>query len=257
MAGAVAVTGLKADCLETPLGLHGAPRLSWRLEADRRGASQSAYRVLAGRQRSEVEAGRGDLWDSGRVESAQCFDISYAGAPLRSRQRCWWSVQVWDEADTAAPLPAPTWWEMGLAQPADWSAVWLAAETAEERDDREAGLSWVWGEGGDAFAARWFRLGFALPENAAEATLFIGARDRLLDARLDGAPIALPEVNRFGFGRPALFEVRLGPLAKGRRLLAAQARVSRNARGGGKGAFAALLRLTSADGVVHRIGGAG
>ncbi len=246
----VRVVGLQADRLETPLGLESPPRLSWRLESERRGVRQSAYRVLVGSEQASL----GDLWDSGRIESDRSLDIAYAGPPLASRQRCWWAVEVWDDTGAVARA-VPSWWEMGLTAPGDWAGGWIAAETAEEREDREAGLHWIWGEPGLVLEPRRFRHRFELQASATEAAIFVGARDRLLQVRLDGEPVALPEVDRNAFGRPGLFKLDLGPLAAGPHVIAAETRLS---RGGGRavtgqGAFAALVKLRSADGRVLRI----
>src|SRR5580692_4994059 len=107
------VVGLMVDCLDRPLGLESAtPRLSWRLESERAGAGQTAYRVRVASSAEAVADGGADLWDSGKVISDQCFDVAYGGPPLVSRQRCWWSVEVLDE--TGAPATsAASWWEMG------------------------------------------------------------------------------------------------------------------------------------------------
>ena len=35
-------------------------------------------------------AGKGDLWDTGKVNSDQSIQVEYAGKPLGSRMRCWW-----------------------------------------------------------------------------------------------------------------------------------------------------------------------
>ena len=250
------VTGLMAERLEYPIGLETpAPRLSWRLASDRRGARQSAFRVRVAGEAEALRRGGADLWDSGKVASDRCFDIAYQGPPLVSRQRCWWSVEVWDEAGAPAAPPAPAFWEMGLLEAGDWSAGWLAVETAEDLADREAGLHWIWGEGHEPETRR-FRHGFRLCEGAAAATLFVGARHRLEALHLDGAPIVLEHANAYGFGPgAAMRRLELGPLGAGEHLLAAQAALERRRyeparRSGG---FAAMLRLRLASGGVERL----
>ncbi len=183
------VCSLKTEQLDEPLGLELArPRLSWRLESDRPGARQSAYRVRVASSPEALAAGGADLWDSGTVASDACFDIAYAGAPLGSRQRCWWTVEVWDEAGAPAePAPVATW-EMGLLDPTDWTAQWLAVEAEEDRADREAGLRWVWSEEAPQADPRLFQLTFRL-DAAAEATLIVGTRGRLDVLDLDGRPV--------------------------------------------------------------------
>ena len=53
------------------------PRLSWEGDCDREGAAQSAYRVLAAGSLDKLKADKGDLWDSGRVESNQSLHIHH------------------------------------------------------------------------------------------------------------------------------------------------------------------------------------
>src|SRR5918999_21395 len=84
------VGDLTTEHAERPLGIdETAPRFGWTLDARRRGERQTAYRVTVG-----TRPGRADAWDSGRVRSSRSFDAAYAGAPLRSRTRYWWRVQV-------------------------------------------------------------------------------------------------------------------------------------------------------------------
>ena len=64
------------------------PRLSWILQSHERGQRQTAYQVLVASALELLAKDNGDLWDSGRVESDQSSQISYAGKPLPSRQRC-------------------------------------------------------------------------------------------------------------------------------------------------------------------------
>src|SRR5262245_46166461 len=125
------VAGLRADNVDNPLGLENRqPRLSWRLESTRRGARQGAYRILVASTESRLRAGRADLWDSGRIESQRSIGVCYEGVPLTSRQRCWWTVEVWDQRGLASDPGVVSWWEMGLLESADWTASWLAAEDA-------------------------------------------------------------------------------------------------------------------------------
>ena len=85
----VRVQRLRCEYRKQPLGIdHSAPRLSWTLESSVRGQKQTAYRVLVARNLEALQAGRGDLWDSGKVESNQTVNVLYAGGDLVSGQRC-------------------------------------------------------------------------------------------------------------------------------------------------------------------------
>ncbi|HWD66638.1 MAG TPA: family 78 glycoside hydrolase catalytic domain [Caulobacteraceae bacterium] len=253
-AGDVRVTGLRAEDLTNPIGLDVAqPHLSWRLESTRRNVRQSAYRVLVGASAAEVAAGRGDLWDSGKVASDRSLDIAYTGQPLTSRQRCWWTVRVWDEAGRAATPPSPASWEMGLLTPADWSAAWLAVETPEDGGDREAGLPWIWGRAPRDPSDRRFRLAIELKAPAKAAILTVGAGNGLAGLWLDGGALDYRRGPTITFGLEPLARIELGPLAAGSHVLGAEVKSSPpNPFFQIGSCFTALLRVHYEDGRVER-----
>jgi alpha-L-rhamnosidase len=83
---ALAVENLQADCLTEPRALHSEKvRLSWTLQAARRGTMQRAYRIGVASTPEGARSGHFDLWDSGRIESRQSLDIPYGGAPCPPR----------------------------------------------------------------------------------------------------------------------------------------------------------------------------
>ncbi len=119
------VERMRCEHVVNPLGVEvPRPRLSWELCGLRRGLRQAAYRLRAASTGARLAAGEGDIWDSGRVESAQSVLVAYAGSRLRSRQRVCWQVEVWDEIGEVA-TSAPAFWETGLLQARDWSAQWI------------------------------------------------------------------------------------------------------------------------------------
>lgn len=118
---------LRCEYLENPLGIDTRrPRLSWVLESPENGQRQTAYRLTAATSEAALLADTPDLWDSGEVQSAESVHISYAGAALRSRQRCFWRVQVWDRGGKPAGVSEVAWFEMGLLEPEDWQAQWIS-----------------------------------------------------------------------------------------------------------------------------------
>ena len=249
------VTGLKTEQLDAPLGLELArPRLSWRLESARPGAGQSCYHVRVAASPEVLAAGGADLWDSGQVASDATFDIAYAGAPLESRRRCWWTVAVWDETGAPAhPAPVATW-EMGLLDPGGWAAEWLAVETEEDRADRDAGLRWIWSDEDAQADPRRFRLALQL-DAPADATLIVGARGRIDRLDLDGAPLDREAANPHAFGALGVQRLELGELAAGAHTLVAKIAATPNPRDPRpfSGAFAALVKLRSRGGELRRI----
>ena len=110
------------------IGLSSPPRLSWALEATdpaARGLVQSAYRVSVC---SAASCATPDLWDSGKVVSAQTLEITMDPAKLRPMLRAFWKVQVYDGDGNACETSAVTWFETALAPGEDgWAgSEWLA-----------------------------------------------------------------------------------------------------------------------------------
>lgn len=126
-AAALRVGGLRCEYLSEPRGLDVTPpRLSWRLESDRRGEAQSAYQVLVASTPERLRLGYADLWDSGRVKASETIHIEYSGRPLASRMRCYWRVRVWGLDGSPSRWSAPASWTMGLLESGDWRAQWIA-----------------------------------------------------------------------------------------------------------------------------------
>src|SRR3954469_2829414 len=90
------LTHLRTEMLEAPVGIDSRlPRLSWELKATDRDLRQSAYQVLVSTSMQKLNAGQGDLWNSGRVESDHSMLVTYSGVALQSRTKCFWKVKVW------------------------------------------------------------------------------------------------------------------------------------------------------------------
>ena len=140
----IAAERLRCEFRVNPLGIDvAAPRLSWIMvttDAARRGARQTAYRVLVASTAAALAADHGDLWDSGQVQSDQSIQLAYAGKPLRSSQQVFWKVRIWDEHGLASSWSRPSTWTMGVLDGADWTAKWISAKKAVAESQPFAGI---------------------------------------------------------------------------------------------------------------------
>lgn len=76
---------LRCEYTINPLGIDVLrPRLSWVLEHSERGHTQSAYQILVASSRENLLNDRGDIWDSGKVDSDRSVNVEYEGKPLES-----------------------------------------------------------------------------------------------------------------------------------------------------------------------------
>jgi len=158
------VDHLRCEYLTDPLGIDAEhPRLSWQLTSAVRGQGQSAYRILVATSQRALKAGKGDLWDSGKVTSDDTTSIPYAGRPLTSDQQCWWSVQVWDAAGRPVDSAVNSW-RMGLLKSSDWKAQWISIDTKRADID-----------GSQLAPSPYFRRTFTVDKPIKQATAFVTA----------------------------------------------------------------------------------
>ncbi len=87
------VSGLRVEGAVNPTRVADPkPELSWEFQ-DREGRTQTAFQVLVSSSQEKLDAGEGDLWDSGVVVS-DAQTVEYAGAQLGSEQTHFWKVRV-------------------------------------------------------------------------------------------------------------------------------------------------------------------
>src|SRR5579872_5944763 len=107
---AIRPTRLRCEYRENPLGIDvRRPRLSWILKSAEKNQRQSAYQIVVAESPEALQDDGNTLWDSGRVSSDQTIQVRYAGARLRSSQRCYWKVRCWDQDDEPSESEPGSW----------------------------------------------------------------------------------------------------------------------------------------------------
>ena len=87
------VDDLRVDDRVNPAGLSDpTPALSWTY-SDAGGSPQSMYRVMVASSRENLDAGLGDLWDTGEVAGSET-NVAYGGTPLSSATTYFWKVRA-------------------------------------------------------------------------------------------------------------------------------------------------------------------
>src|SRR5262245_58883234 len=128
---ALHVEGLRTEYQVNPVGIDArVPRFSWKIHATRRATVQRAYEVRVAADSSSL-AGK-LLWTSGKIPSEASIFAEYGGPSLASSRRYYWQVRVWDDEGRTSPWSAPAFWEMGLLDPSDWHARWIAPDLSED-----------------------------------------------------------------------------------------------------------------------------
>jgi alpha-L-rhamnosidase len=242
---------LRCEYRANPLGIDVVqPRLSWVLapaDPKARGLKQSTYRVLVASSDANLRADKGDLWDTGKVQSDQSIQLAYAGKALASGAQAFWKVQVWDQAGKPSAWSQPAHWSMGLLKLEDWKGKWIGRD--EDKVLRRSAspywslqnARWIWFPAGDPAksapaGARFFRAALSVPADRkiVKATAVAGA-DSSFELFLNG--------QETGKGRqvqmPEVFDISAS-LHPGRNVLAIQAT---NARAGKPAGLIAAVRI--------------
>jgi alpha-L-rhamnosidase len=110
-----------------PLGMEAkTPRFSWTLcDPDCvRGQKQTAYRVLVASDSTQLSGEQADVWDSGRVVSAQSVLVPFGGRELSSARKYYWKVQVYDKNGAPSAWSEPASFVTGLLDAGDWLGSW-------------------------------------------------------------------------------------------------------------------------------------
>ena len=127
---------LSVDGLVSPVGLDPADiQFAWQVADSRRGALQSAYRLVVSRL-SVAGPGAGTsgtVWDSGRVRSSAQAFVPYAGPSLAADATYGWTVQTWAASGGPGPLAPRATFDTGLRD-ADWKAQWIWRTTSLQPD---------------------------------------------------------------------------------------------------------------------------
>ena len=112
-----------------PIGIDiQKPRLSWQMLLDENNVLQTAYEIKV----TDQSAKGSEVWNSGKVNSDQSVNVAYEGPALKSMQRVYWQVRIWDNNNKASAWSAPAFWEMGILEPESWKASWISMDSEKE-----------------------------------------------------------------------------------------------------------------------------
>ncbi|UVI32670.1 glycoside hydrolase family 78 protein [Paenibacillus spongiae] len=176
---------LRTEYLDDPLGIDSAaPRLGWIALADRRGAKQTAYRLLVATSIELLDRDEGNLWDSGRVASEESQHIAYEGLELVSGQLAYWKVRLWDEVGNAGNWSGTAWWSMGLLERDQWQGQWIGWKNDHKPTKEQPKPS--------IYLRRGFQVGKGVKRATAYATA-LGLYRLYLNGRRVGSDVFSPE----------------------------------------------------------------
>ena len=118
---------LTTNRLKKPLAVTEPVRLSWKLQSSQQEDRQTAYEITVHTVLPQAAA----VWSSGKVQSSETLDILLP-VKLQPFTTYQWTVQVWDQTDTASEPASPAVFETGPLSSGDWISNWIACPALEE-----------------------------------------------------------------------------------------------------------------------------
>jgi alpha-L-rhamnosidase len=162
---------LKCENLINPLGIDATtPRLSWRLQDGRAGASQTAWQLFVSTDSLEALKGKGNTWQTSKISSSS-QTITYKGKTLQPFTRYYWTVKIWDKDARPALAAKVGSFETGMMDMKNWKGAWIS-------DTRDVHLK----------PAAYFRKSFQAGKKIRSARAYITAAG-LYELYINGAKI--------------------------------------------------------------------
>ena len=153
----VSVSWLRVENMDNPKGIDTAePRFSWSILSNKQDVRQTAYQIV-------VSTDKGEVWNTGRVESDQQLWVRYQGQPLKCATQCTWKVKVWTNVGETAWSDEASF-GIGLLKESHWTGRWIGLERLLPGEER--GLH-------TRLAARYVRKEFELNKPVKRAIAYV------------------------------------------------------------------------------------
>jgi len=118
---------LKCEYLSNPIGNDTkSPRFSWMIDHEERNQKQSVYQILVASDKYLLNTNNVDLWDSGKIDSENHFNIIYKGKSLESDKTYYWKVRWWDMNSKESKYSEIASFGTALFEESDWTAKWIS-----------------------------------------------------------------------------------------------------------------------------------
>ncbi len=94
-AAKIGVYDVKTENLKNPEGIDiTTPRFSWKISSDGSNVVQTEYQIIVASSPEKLDEANADLWNSGRVKSANQLWVEYHGKALKSNDKAFWKLRV-------------------------------------------------------------------------------------------------------------------------------------------------------------------
>ncbi len=128
----LSVKDMTCEHKDNPVGISVLqPRFSWKIAGTGNNIMQTAWSV---RVATDSKFSKSSIvWQTGKVESDESILQSYKGSDLKSGQRYFWQVKIWDNKGRESKWSKTAFFEMGLLSPSEWKAKWIEMDADTQR----------------------------------------------------------------------------------------------------------------------------
>lgn len=155
---------------------------------------QSAYQVLVSSSPEKSYQNIGDIWNSGKVQGKESFDIAYKGPALQENKTYYWKVRIWDGDNRTGRYSQAQSFQVATLEGYITTANHFMQEDILPQSLKKVETdTWLADFGKAAFAGLTFRY-----QAAQEETLTLRLGEQLQDGRINTQPqghIRFQEVN--------------------------------------------------------------
>lgn len=123
---------VRCQSIINPIGIDVShPTFSWIVESTEKGKKQTAYQIIVGDNKHDIDNNIGKLWDSGKVDSDKSNAVSYKDKSLQSNQKYYWKVRVWDELGIPTDYSETAWFTTSILDSKLWQVNWIGRGIAK------------------------------------------------------------------------------------------------------------------------------
>jgi hypothetical protein len=88
------------------------PHFSWFVGGTE--SMQTAFQILVASDEKMLQQNKGDVWDSGKVDSRQSVSVPFSGNQLNENSAYWWKVKTWDQNGIESDYSIPQKFNTGI-----------------------------------------------------------------------------------------------------------------------------------------------
>lgn len=114
--------------VEFVTNIDNLPAFRWKINSSKAGFVQKAYQLIVADNKPDIESGKGNVWNSGKIKTEYLQQAKYSGKKLNPGAPYYAKVRIWDTLNHISAWSKPIKFHTPISYPTDWNAKWIAHE---------------------------------------------------------------------------------------------------------------------------------